>query len=64
MKTNRLLSSNGLVFQRPVGFALPTPRWSRRLRAPSLVLWVSQNRYLRAADRFARLSNRAGLDVG
>ena len=61
MMTNRILSSKGLAFQKPVGFALPKPRWQRRLRLPSVVLWVSQSRYTRAADRFARFSNRAGL---
>ena len=70
MKTDRILSSRGLAFQRPVGFGLPRPRLSRRLKSPSLVLFVSQRRYLRAADRFARLSQpttwgglRAGVGV-
>jgi len=58
MKTDRILSSKGLAFQKPMGFGLPTPHLSRRLRSPSLVLLVSQSRYLRTVDRFSRLSRR------
>jgi len=61
MKPTPFMASKPLFLPKPWVQAMPRRGLSRSLRPSSLVLWVSQRRYLRALNRFAKLSDTASV---
>ena len=64
MKPTLLLESKPLIVPKPWAQGMPRRGLSRSLRPSSLVLWVSQRRYLSAVNRFAKLSDSASVWAG
>lgn len=59
MRNDKALSMKDMKFQKAVVFDRPSTILPHRPRVPSVVLWATQVRYRRSADRFVLLSRRS-----